>query len=319
METVRELSNVVARLRPRACRDTRSGLAAPSRIPRSALLAAPIVALGIGALVVALAGEQAGEVVQERQGDAPLAHPELDAGLAIAAAPHDAGAALDPDRLAPDGAILAPPEGTDYQCLQPALPIVRDPACDRGEPYPACRWQLPDTPDARGLYRVWRNTTPEHRWARPGLVSLVTAAAREYARRWPGEQMTIGDLDAAGPRHQTHDRGVDVDMYLEHAMIATNIGGGHYLETYEGLPPRVVRLLRARVLDLARILATCSRGRLRVYYNDPEIVDALRAWFDAQGLVSDVGRPMQQHNPLHRFHFHMTVAEDLPTLPVEGE
>ncbi|MDQ3037450.1 MAG: penicillin-insensitive murein endopeptidase, partial [Myxococcota bacterium] len=220
-------------------------------------------------------------------------------------------------RFAPDGAILAAPARDDFACLQPALPIAIEPACEQGAPYPRCRWQLPETADARGLYRVWRNTTPEHRWARPGLVSLVLAAAREYQARWPGESIAIGDLDAAGPRHQTHDRGVDVDLYLEHAMIAQNVGGGRYPDNYEDRPAHEVRLLRARVLDLAKILATCSGGRLRIYYNDPEIVGALREWFAARGLESDVGRPMQMHNPLHRFHFHMTIADDLAPLPLE--
>lgn len=296
-----------------------------SRVPPSLLLVAPIVLLGAGAIVLALAGEQAGEVVEERRaaGDEealPVAHAPTD-GEPRDAGPSDASAIAarppDPDRFAPDGAILAEPSGTDYECLQPALEIAREPACERGEPYPACRWMLPSTRDANGLYRVWRNTTDDHRWARPGLVSLVLAAAREYQRRWPGEQVTIGDLDAAGPRHQTHDRGVDVDLYLEHAMIATNIGGGNYLETYQGRPARIVRLLRARVLDLARILGRCSGGRLRIYYNDDEVVAAFRAWFDGQGLRSDVGLPMLPHNALHRFHFHMTVAEDLAPLPVE--
>lgn len=284
------------------------------RILKAALAA--LAALAVLALAISLSENEASKRLEELRAGAP-AEAAFDAA---SAAPSDAGAgpgAIEPHaRVAPDGAILAAPEGTEYRCLQPPLAIVRDPACERGEPYPACRWQLPDTAGSAGLYRVWRNTTPEHRWARPALVSLVTAAAREYARRWPGEVMTIGDLDAPGPRHQTHDRGVDVDLYLEHAMIATNIGGGNYLETYRGLPRRIVALLRARVIDLARILATCSRGRLRIYYNDPEIVAAFRAWFDAQGLVSDVGPAMMQHNPLHRFHFHMTIAEDAEPLPI---
>jgi hypothetical protein len=33
-------------------------------------------------------------------------------------------------------------------------------------------------------------------------------------------------------------------------------------------------------------------------------------------MVSDVAaQAMQMHNALHRFHFHMTVADDLPPLP----
>lgn len=234
--------------------------------------------------------------------------------------PHDTGSfwALEPDRFSADGAVLAPPSRDAYACLVPRIEIARDPSCERGEPYPACRWQLPEEDASGGLYRVWRNTTPEHRWARPALVSLVLASVREYAMRWPGEQVTVGDLDAPGPRHQTHDRGVDVDLYLEHAMADRNEAGRAQTDNYHGLSRRIVRLHRARVLDLAKILARCSGGRLRIYYADREVVDAFRAWFTEAGLRSDVAsQAMQMHNDLHRFHFHATVAEDLAVLPAE--
>ncbi len=233
---------------------------------------------------------------------------------------HDTGDfwALEPDRFSPDGSVLAAPSRDDFACLVPRLPIVRDAACDRGEPYPACRWQLPDEEASGGLHRIWRNTTPEHRWARPALVSVVLASVREYAMRWPGEQVTVGDLDAEGPRHQTHDHGVDVDLYLEHAMADRNIAGRPQTDNYHGLSRRMVRLHRARVLDLAKILARCTGGRLRIYYADREVVDAFREWFAEAGLRSDVAsQAMQMHNDLHRFHFHMTVAEDLAVLPTE--
>lgn len=306
----------------------RLAVSSPARVPPLVWLALPLVGAALIAVGLSMAGEEAGEVVVEhglvgapRASDAER-DTERDAGRdaglpPVATAPEDAGPERDP-RFAPDGAILAPPADEDYACLQPRLPIEipRDPACDEGAGYPRCRWKLPTGTESGGLWRTWRNTTDEHRWARPGLVSLVMAAAAEYQRRWPGEVVTIGDLDAAGPRHQTHDRGVDVDLYLEHAMIAQNIGGGRYPDNYANRPERVVRLLRARVLDLAKILAACSGGQLRIYYNDPELVRDFRAWFDARGLQSHVGRPMQQHNPLHRFHFHMTVAEEIQPLPL---
>jgi len=204
-----------------------------------------------------------------------------------------------------------PSLGERYECVVPRLEVPHDPRCESGEPYPACRWQLPGAAAAADLYVVWRNTTPEHRWGRPSLVALVLATAREYQARWPGEHLTIGDLDAPGPRHQTHDRGVDVDLYLEHAMLDVNDGGHAYVENYVGRSDDEVRGLRERVMDLARILATCARGRLRIYYNDPEIVTPFVAWFAEQGLESDVGPAMMMHNRLHRFHFHVTVPEDL--------
>lgn len=253
-------------------------------------LGAPIVlsALAAGALVTAsgLVGSVRG---QER------------APAAVQAAPEEAEA---PAETAAE----------EYRCVQPALEVPKTPPCDRGRGYPRCRWQIPVHAP---LYTIWRNTTPEHRWGRPGLVSLILGTAAEYARRWPGELLAIGDLDAPGPRHTTHDRGVDVDLYLPHAMMTRNEGRGRYVPNYEGKSPSEVRELRARVLDLGRILATCAGGQVRIYYNDPEIVGPFREWFDARGLRSTVGLPMRPHNALHEFHFHLTIPEDLAPLPSE--
>ncbi len=217
-----------------------------------------------------------------------------------------------------EGLAAAPPASEDYACLVPALPIAREPACARGEAYPACRWWLPDEEVVGGLYTIWRNTTPEHRAARPALVALVLASAREYARRWPGEHVTIGDLDAAGPRHQSHQDGADVDLYLEHAMAVRNEPGRAPIDNYRGLSRDAVALHRARVLDLAKIVARCARGRVLMYYADRPVVDAFRSWFERAGLTSDLSsRPMQMHNALHRFHIHLRVPPDLATLPGE--
>lgn len=265
----------------------------------------PLVALavlGIAVVTVALLARTTGEVVQEHW-DAVRDAGAPDAVIAV---------------IAQDAGNAPAARGEEYACILPDLPITRDPRCDEGASYPACRWELPDTAVANGLYVVWRSTTPDHRWARPGLVTLVMAAAREYQRRWPGEHLTVGDLDAPGPRHQTHNRGVDVDLYLETAMLDVNLGRRRYEDNYANRSAAEVALLRERVMDLARILATCSGGRLRIYYNDPEIITPFRAWFDAHGLVSDVGPAMLMHNRLHRFHFHMTVPEDLPPIASGG-
>lgn len=207
------------------------------------------------------------------------------------------------------------PAEENYDCRQPPVELLRSAGCATGRPYPHCRWRLPDPESNDVPYEIWRNTVPIHRWGRPGLVSLVLTAAAEYARRWPGEHLTIGDLDAPGPRHRTHDRGVDVDLYLTHAMMARNEGNGRYPDNYADRSPREVEGLRARVMDLAKILATCAEGRVRIYYNDPAIIGPFREWFRARGLRSNVGRPMLPHNALHRFHFHLTVSEDQAPLP----
>jgi hypothetical protein len=210
------------------------------------------------------------------------------------------------------GSIAAIPEAP-YACRQPPVDVPRSQGCSEGEPYPACRWQIPRDDD---LLAIWRNTTPNHRWGRPGLVSLVLAAAAEVRQRWPGRRLVVGDLDAPGPRHQTHERGVDVDLYLPESMVARNAGGGRYPSNYRGRPAREVAGLRAEVLDLARILASCAEGQVRIYYNDRIVQEAFLAWFGAAGLRSAGGAPMEPHNRLHRFHFHLTVPEDLEPLPL---
>jgi hypothetical protein len=214
----------------------------------------------------------------------------------------------------PQNAPSTPP-GSDYVCTQPRIEIPRTTGCRNHGAYPRCKWQVPDAQVGHGLYRIWRNTTPEHRWARPGLVSVVLGAAASYSQRWPGERMTIGDLDAPGPRHRTHDRGHDVDLYLEQAMLVRNEGHGRYVENYEGRSTEEVASMRARVMDLAKILAHCAHGEIRIYYNDPEIVAPFVSWFGEQGMRSSVGAAMQPHNDLHRFHFHLTIADNVEPLP----
>ena len=75
--------------------------------------------------------------------------------------------------------------------------------------------------------------------------------------------------------------------------------------------------LRQRVEELARILATCTEGRLRIYYNDEVVRERFHRWFDEKGYESPFGRPMQQHNRLHEFHFHVTIADDMEVLEAE--
>jgi hypothetical protein len=250
----------------------------------------------------------------------------IGAAMAVALAAHHAGTSPLPRAAAPPRPVSVPaPDaaiGADaavaiaradvYACILPSVEIPRDPRCDADASYPDCRWQLPD-PEGE-LFTIWRSTTPDHRWARPGLITLVLATAREYQARWPHEHLTVGDLDAAGPRHQTHDRGVDVDLYLEHAMLDVNTPGNRYEDNYAHRSPEEVASLRERVTDLAHILATCAQGRLRIYYNDPEVLTPFLTWFDAHGYVSDVGPAMTMHNRLHRFHFHVTVPENLPPI-----
>lgn len=285
-------------------------------------MAAPLLLAGLLAGALAIASQLAGEArVLSADGTPALAAPR-DSGLDASAAADSGDDAADGPAAAvaedaswryERGALVRPPADEAYACTQPDVAIERSHGCEAGRPYPHCRWRLPDPAD--GEYAIWRNTIDEHRWARPGLVSLLLAVAAEYRRRWPGEQLVIGDLDAPGPRHQTHDRGVDVDLYLPHAMIARNDGGGRYPDNYEGRARSEVASLRARVMDLAKILATCAGGQIRIYYNDPDVIRPFRAWFDERGLSSDVGPPMRMHNDLHRFHFHLTVHDDVAPLP----
>ncbi len=260
-------------------------------VVRRLKLAAPLIFAGLAAALLALVVAQLGEAGEPRESVA-LAQPP-----APRAAPAEESGQSE----------------REYRCRPFEVEVPAADGCARGEGYPACRWQLPDPPEG-APYVVWRNTTPEHRWARPGLVSLVLASAADYARRWPGERLVVGDLDAPGPRHQTHDRGVDVDLYLVDAMMTRNEGRGRYVNNYEHRSRSEVRRLRERVMDLARILAVCAGGEIRIYYNDPEIVRPFREWFEARGLRSSVGPPMRPHNRLHEFHFHLTVADELAPL-----
>lgn len=277
----------------------------------AAVLVAAALAAGLAAV-----GELMGEAPIGVADRTPVVGSASDAGIDATAPeeePEDAGTPDASWRYDHRGRLVRAPADERYICRQPAVEIPRSEGCETGQAYPDCRWQLPE-PEGEE-HEIWRNTIDAHRWGRPGLVSLILTAAAEYRRRWPGEHLTIGDFDAPGPRHQTHDRGVDVDLYLTDAMIARNDGGGRYRDNYEGRSRRDVNRLRARVMDLAKILAACADGQIRIYYNDPDLIRPFREWFDERGYESEVGRAMRMHNDLHRFHFHLTVPETIEPLP----
>ena len=200
----------------------------------------------------------------------------------------------------------------ELDCAMPALPIARSPACAEGAPYPACKWAMPGTEGSGGTYRRWRNTIDEHTWGRPALVGVLLGMARAFHERFPDQELLIGDLDAPGPRHQTHKTGVDVDLYLPHTLMVENLGGRRYRDNYRRRTTEEVEAAREKVELLARILAVCTEGRVRIYYNDTTVRDRFHAWFDARGYETPFGRPMQRHNRLHDFHFHVTIADDTP-------
>ena len=212
--------------------------------------------------------------------------------------------------------VAAPPKHP-YDCTMPALPIPRPRACEEGKPYPLCKWHIPHAQHSRGTWLRWRNTIVEHMYGRPSLVSRVVTVAREFRAIYPEQPLLIGDLDAPGPRHVTHKDGVDVDFYLPGALLRDNAGGGCYESNYEGKSAETIESQRARVEELARILAACTDGKLRIYYNDEVVRDRFHRWFDERGYVTPFGRPMQRHNELHDFHFHVTIAHELEPLPSE--
>ncbi len=215
------------------------------------------------------------------------------------------------DALASD---TEPPLGP-RACFVPDVEIDRTEGCDTNEPYPGCRWALPDPPEQGATYEIWRYSGHGARWGRPALVSLVLAAAHRYADETGGERITVGDLDAPGERHRTHDRGVDVDLYLPAHMATKNMGKSVFVDNYAGKDAGEVQKSRDRVLLLARILAQCASGRLRIYYNDPPVIESFLSWFEDQGLSTPFGAPMVPHNELHLFHFHVTIPDDLEIVP----
>jgi len=175
---------------------------------------------------------------------------------------------------------------------------------------------MPDTDEVGGLYTRWRNTIDEHTWGRPALVGVLLATAYAFRARFPQQELLIGDLDAPGPRHVTHKTGVDVDLYLPNTLLVENLGARRYRPNYRTMSNVNIEHARHRVEALARILAVCTEGRLRIYYNDTTVRDRFHEWFDARGLVTPFGRPMQRHNALHDFHFHVSIGEDTPVPPM---
>lgn len=282
----------------------------------------------VGALVISALGcdddTRPGPEARGLAASQPLSAPEASNPPERGAGPrseHTRAGASDDERLGdtptPPANLGASPRDR-FACRVPAIPISRPRECARGGRYPACKWQMPAAPLSAGRYRRWRNTIVEHWWGRPSLVTFILASLDEFERLHPDQVVAVGDLDAPGPRHQTHDRGVDVDLYVLGALLTENAGGGRYPSNYEGKSTDDVEALRRRVLDLAKILAACSDGAVRIYYNDDVVLERFHAWYDEQGFAENpFGRPMQRHNPLHDFHFHVTIPEDLQLHPME--
>ena len=333
-------------------RVTRPGVANPSRRLRGLWPLLTLGALTLGALALAGCGQAssadgagaapaperpAGEPTPRTDApdEAPAAEslasdedgPAADGGPSEGAEPTDAPAADDDapsdGGLPPETAPTAAAPSGEYGCRIPALAVARSPACADGAGYPECKWALPDTDGSGGTYTRWRNTIDEHTWGRPALVGVILATARAFHARYPDTELLVGDLDAPGPRHQTHKTGVDVDLYLRHTLMVENLGGRQYRMNYRRRTREEVQEAREKVETLARILATCSGGQLRIYYNDTIVRDRFHEWFDGLGYETPFGRPMQRHNALHDFHFHVTIAEDVPVppwaAPHEGE
>lgn len=255
------------------------------------------------------------EVSGEIQEDPPAVHNE--------SSPDEASAP--PTTMGPDNGEetsvaatqQAAPEAapSPYRCVVPPIPIPRPRECGRGRNYPQCKWQMPHATLSEGRYRRWRNTIMEHWWGRPALVSYLLASLDDYERVFPEQVVAVGDLDAPGPRHRTHDNGVDFDIYLLGALMVENAGAGNYPNNYEGKSDDEVEALRVRVETLARVLATCAGGKIRIYYNDEVVIERFLAWYSEQGFPENpFGAAMRSHNHLHDFHFHATIPEDLSVL-----
>ncbi|QQR89389.1 MAG: hypothetical protein IPJ88_14455 [Myxococcales bacterium] len=198
---------------------------------------------------------------------------------------------------------VKPSGASSLSCEMPELDIPKTEACNLGRVYPECKWQIPEQEQAEGLYVLWERTPPAERWGSPTLVKLALKAAYAYTKAYPGERLTVGDLDAPPDQHKTHNRGMDMDLYLRGSMLSTVEGGGNYRSrsTFEQ------RMLRARVFDLAKILAQCAQGQIRIYYNDEVVMRWFNPWFWARGWRPPFGQAMVAHNHSHDYHMHVTV------------
>ena len=192
----------------------------------------------------------------------------------------------------------------------PSVPIdpPQSPACTEEKGYPACIWQMPTTASVDHIYRKWRNTQLKHWWGSPKLVQTIVNSIALYKTWHPNQDVRVGDLDAPGPRHRYHRKGVDVDLYLPGAMRIENHGARRYTNNHDGKNPTQVTELQQRVTDLARALTLCAGPDTRIFYNDPKVIEEFNEWHQAQGNKTSFEAPMKKHNKLHEFHFHFTLT-----------
>ena len=155
-------------------------------------------------------------------------------------------------------------------------------------------------PFADAQYDRWRNTVDKHTWGSAELVQSTVNAIALFKQWHPEQRVRVGDLDAPGPRHRYHRTGVDVDLYLPGAMRVESKGARRYENNYDDQPPSHIEAMQTRVTDLARALALCTDGKLRIFYNDPIVIERFTTWFNEQGYTPPPKGPMQPHNKTPR-------------------
>jgi hypothetical protein len=223
-------------------------------------------------------------------------------GGEAAAAP--APASSFPVRL-PGWKIKAPTKSSGLLCPLPDLPVRTSAGCASGEAYPACRWQIPPEPEAKGLYKIWWRTPPEELWGSGRLVQLILSSLMMYRQRYGDDEIYVGDLDAPGSKHMSHREGVDADIYLLRWMEWIQVKDAKYVDNMKWRTEVSRKLAREKVSHLAKSFATCSGGKLQIFYNDPYVVGSVNEWFEAQGHTSPLGPLMVSHNDTHHDHFHI--------------
>jgi hypothetical protein len=179
----------------------------------------------------------------------------------------------------PDGPIVRNGVNTGY---------YRMPTAPNGE-YDFYNYNIPpfntitDSPDKTG-------TSVDDRCGSLSLVNLVYNVSVKWQAAYgaKGSRITVSDLNAAG--HQSHDRGVDVDIRTSD-LSAANVARAKNSASY-----------RARSTQLANWFI--DGGAKLIFYNDPSVIESVNQYARSKGLTYNVMQPLSGHDD----HMHVRIG-----------
>jgi murein endopeptidase len=137
-----------------------------------------------------------------------------------------------------------------------------------------------------------RGSPRYQQWGRKDLIEIIYYVAKEWSRRHPNEKFSVGDLDYP-PGHQTHECGIDVDIFSTHSLLLQRPNGS-----------KNPQYSRALTIELAELFFSTNAVTEILYNNanDGSVRNEVNKYIAANNLYGKMV-PYPNHNN----HFHLRI------------